>query len=106
VHARHLCPPSPTPLCTPAPVLPIAAPRAQHHEDVQHIWDSAADGTFTVAEDPRGATLGRGTELTLFLKEDASEYLEQSKLQELVERYSQFVTFPIYLQVRREGGGG
>ncbi len=66
---------------------------------MQHIWDSAADGTFTVAEDPRGNTLKRGTELTLFLKEDASEYLEQHKLEELIKRYSQFVTFPIYLEV-------
>ena len=37
----------------------------------------------------------------LFLKEDASEYLEQSKLEELIKRYSQFVTFPIYLQVTK-----
>jgi heat shock protein beta len=74
---------------------------SKHNDDVQHIWDSAADGTFTVAEDPRGNTLGRGSELTLFLKEDASEYLEQAKLEELVKRYSQFVTFPIYLQVTK-----
>merc|ERR1712224_1118714 len=47
--------------------------------------------------DPRGDTLGRGTEIKLFLKEDASEFLEQSKLEDLVKRYSEFITFPIYL---------
>ena len=31
----------------------------------------------SVAADPRGDTLGRGTEITLFLKEDAGEFLDQ-----------------------------
>jgi heat shock protein beta len=102
---------------------------SKHNDDSQHIWESSADGTFTVAEDPSGNTLGRGTDLTLFLKvcvacaravptavaralnmcvhtrvdlqEDASEYLDEAKLEELIKRYSQFITFPIYLQVTK-----
>jgi heat shock protein beta len=70
---------------------------SKHADDSQHIWDSTADATFTVAEDPRGDTLGRGSEIKLYLKEDASEYLEQAKLEELIKRYSEFITFPIYL---------
>lgn len=67
-------------------------------DDAQHMWVSTADGSFTVAEDPRGDTLGRGTEITLFLKEDAGEFVEQEKLKELIRRYSEFITFPIYLK--------
>merc|ERR1711871_482319 len=70
---------------------------SKHNDDSQHIWESTADATFTIAEDPRGDTLGRGTEIKLFMKEDASEFLEQSKLEDLVKRYSEFITFPIYL---------
>merc|ERR1740130_1639718 len=70
---------------------------SKHNDDAQHIWDSTADATFTVAEDPRGDTLVRGTEIKLYLKEDASEYLDQAKLEELIKRYSEFITFPIYL---------
>merc|ERR1711865_1187535 len=44
-----------------------------------------------------GDTLVRGTEIKLYLKEDASEYLDQAKLEELIKRYSEFITFPIYL---------
>ena len=40
----------------------------------QFVWESSADGVYTVAEDPRGTTLGRGTEITLFLKVDASDF--------------------------------
>lgn len=60
-----------------------------------------ADGTFSVAEDPRGNTLGRGTEITLFLKEDAAEYSTANRLEELVKRYSEFIQFPIYLKKTR-----
>jgi HSP90 family molecular chaperone len=66
-------------------------------EDEQYIWESTADSSFTVAKDPRGDTLGRGTEITLMLKEDALEYLKQEKLEEIVAHHSEFITFPIYL---------
>merc|ERR1711871_1221778 len=46
-------------------------------------------------------TLGRGTEITLFLKEDAGEFLDQDRLEELVKRYSEFITFPISLYMSK-----
>merc|ERR1712176_1572269 len=70
---------------------------SKHNDDKQHIWESTADATFSVAADPRGNTLGRGTEIKLFLKEDAAEYTNQQTLEDLVKRYSEFITFPIYL---------
>ena len=33
----------------------------------------------------------------MFLKDDAEEFLQQQKLEELVQRYSEFITFPIKL---------
>ena len=33
----------------------------------------------------------------MYLKEDAREFLQQAKLEELVRRYSEFITFPIQL---------
>ena len=33
----------------------------------------------------------------MFLKDDAHEFLQQDKLEELVKRHSQFITFPIKL---------
>jgi heat shock protein beta len=70
--------------------------------DDQYIWESTADQTFTVARDPRGNTLGRGTSITLHIKEDAEEFLNEKNLRTIVERYSEFVNFPIYLQVTKE----
>jgi len=72
---------------------------SKHNDDEQHIWESSMDesAAFNVAKDPRGNTLGRGTLITLHIKEDAVEYLEIAKLKEVVQHYTQFLTFPIYI---------
>jgi heat shock protein beta len=70
--------------------------------DTQYIWESSASGTFTVAADPRGNTLGRGTEITLRLKEDATEFSEYATLQRIATKYSEFINFPIYVEEVRE----
>lgn len=76
---------------------------SRHPEaDGQYVWESSADSSFTVAPDPRGETLGRGTEITLFLKEDALDLLSQTRLEELVRKYSEFITFPISLYKKTE----
>merc|ERR1719456_733016 len=71
-------------------------------DPVQHVWESSADASFTVVDDPRGNTLGRGTRVTLHLKEDAHDYLSEDKLKETSKKYSQFIQFPIYVKVKKE----
>ncbi|KXN90242.1 Endoplasmin [Leucoagaricus sp. SymC.cos] len=71
---------------------------------VQHIFSSAADdSTFEVYPDPRGNTLGRGTEITLYLKEGAQEYLEEQSIKDLIHKHSSYSSsFPIYLFIQKE----
>ncbi|XP_026582362.1 endoplasmin [Pseudonaja textilis] len=69
---------------------------SKHNNDSQHIWESDSN-EFSVIEDPRGNTLGRGTTITLVLKEEASDYLELDTVKNLVTKYSQFINFPIYV---------
>jgi len=71
------------------------------NNDKQLIWESAADANFSISEDPRGNTLGRGTRVTMHLKKDASEYLDEPRLRELILRYSEFINFPIYLNTEK-----
>jgi heat shock protein beta len=66
------------------------------------VWESSADASFTVVDDPRGNTLGRGSRVTLHLKEDAHDYLSEDKLKETAKKYSQFIQFPIYVKVKKE----
>merc|ERR1712014_456111 len=71
-------------------------------DPTQHVWESSADASFTVVDDPRGNTLGRGSRVTLHLKEDAHDYLAEDKLKESAKKYSQFIQFPIYVKVKKE----
>merc|ERR1712238_416289 len=73
-----------------------------NEDPVQHVWESSADASFTVVDDPRGNTLGRGTRVTLHLKEDAHDYLSEDKLKETAKKYSQFIQFPIYVKLKKE----
>jgi molecular chaperone HtpG len=72
-------------------------------EDATYSWESAAGGSFIVSksEDP-DFTLKRGTRIVLQLKEDMQEYLEESRLKELVKKHSEFIGFPIKLFVEKE----
>jgi len=65
-------------------------------DDEQHIWESDA-AQFSVVQDPRGNSLKRGTQVSLQMKPEAMNYLEENTLRELVRKYSQFINFPIYL---------
>lgn len=66
-------------------VSSIAPKSAANLEPVQHVFSSSADeSSFEVYPDPRGNILGRGTEITLVLKDDATEFLDTHTLQELV----------------------
>ncbi|CAI5471745.1 unnamed protein product [Closterium sp. Yama58-4] len=78
--------------------------RSKHNDDSAWVWASAADGNFEVYPDDaeEDEPLGRGTEIRIHLKDEASEYLSEDKLKELVKKYSQFINFPIYMWGSRE----
>ena len=72
------------------------------NDDEQHIWTSTADSKFFLTKDPRGNTLGRGTRVTLHLKDDAVEFVEQEKIKNLVKKYSEFINYPIKLYLSKD----
>ena len=74
---------------------------SKNREDEQHIWESSADAKYYVGRDPRGNTMKRGTCVYLSLKDDATEFLEEHRLQELIGRYSQFMAYPIYIKTTK-----
>jgi molecular chaperone HtpG len=72
----------------------------KHNEDRQYRWESNASGTFTIVPD-EGEAITRGTQMTLHLKEDMSEYLEERRLKDLIKKHSEYIAFPIELECEK-----
>ncbi|KAM0871736.1 hypothetical protein ACQ4PT_039190 [Festuca glaucescens] len=67
--------------------------------DKQYVWEAEADSSSYVIkeETDREKMLTRGTQITLFLREDDKyEFADPTRIQGLVKNYSQFVSFPIF----------
>jgi molecular chaperone HtpG len=61
-------------------------------------WASEAKGSFTVEPAERTS---RGTSVTLHLKEDQKEFLDEWRLRSLITQYSDYVGHPIQLRVKK-----
>jgi molecular chaperone HtpG len=58
------------------------------------VWRCAGEDTFTIQPADQPA---RGTTITLHLKNDAAEFCQESRLRVVIQRHSEFISFPIYL---------
>ena len=68
-----------------------------------YIWNSRGADGYTIEEIPSSDF---GTTITLKLKDDSedekySEYLEERKIKELVKRYSDYIRYPIKMEIEK-----
>mmetsp|Transcript_1001 Transcript_1001/g.1312 ORF Transcript_1001/g.1312 Transcript_1001/m.1312 type:complete len:705 (-) Transcript_1001:269-2383(-) len=73
---------------------------SKNNDDEEFIWISEAGSSFTISKGSSGMT--RGTKIVLHLKKDQLEYLEEKRIKDLVKKHSEFIGFPINLQVTKE----
>jgi molecular chaperone HtpG len=56
------------------------------------LWSSDGKGQFTIEQSERDE---RGTTVTLHLKKDAKEFLEDARINHIVKTYSDHISFPV-----------
>jgi molecular chaperone HtpG len=66
--------------------------RAGTDADNAVLWTSAGEGEFSIETVNKKS---RGTEITLHLREDASEFLEPARIRNIIKTYSDHITIPI-----------
>ena len=57
-------------------------------------WYATGEDTYTLEEADREH---RGTEIRIKLSEDAQEFLDETRLRQVIKRHSDFIQYPIYL---------
>ncbi len=62
-------------------------------------WESTADGSFTVDDIEKE---GKGTDVTLHLKDEEKKYLEEWEVRHVIKKYSDFIEHPVVMDVERE----
>ena len=71
-------------------------------DEKQHRWESTAGGTFNVYDDDENPEqLARGTKIVLHMKSDNLDFLEEKTIKDIVKKHSEFISFPIELQVEK-----
>lgn len=60
--------------------------------NVSYKWESDMSGSYTISDGERDFP---GTTITLTLRDDQLEYLDQWRIAELVKKYSDFIAYPI-----------
>ena len=68
--------------------------RSYRPEDTAWAWESDGSEAYTLEPAEREH---RGTDIILTLKEDATEFLQEWKLKDIIRRHSDYIAFPIYV---------
>ncbi len=61
-------------------------------------WEATGGDTYTIAPADKAE---RGTTIVLHLKEDATEFANTWRLEQIIRKHSNFVAYPIYMDDRR-----
>merc|ERR1712226_744777 len=78
----------------------VSVTSKSNEDDETYTWESSAAGSFTIEKS--SVPLTRGTRMVLRIKDDQQEYLEESRLKDIVKVHSQYINYPISLLCQKE----
>ncbi|CAA2930958.1 molecular chaperone HtpG [Arsenophonus endosymbiont of Bemisia tabaci] len=63
------------------------------------FWQSQGEGEYTIADIEKAE---RGTEITLHLREDQTEFLDNWRLRSVISKYSDHIALPVEIEAKNE----
>ena len=81
----------------------VVTTRSADKDSEAVIWESTGDGTYTISTTKTKAD--RGTEIKIYVRSDCEEYLDAHRLETVVRRHSDFVTYPIKVAGKQANSG-
>nr|ELR5134911.1 molecular chaperone HtpG [Providencia rettgeri] len=66
------------------------------------FWESAGEGEYTIADIEKAE---RGTEITLHLRDDEKEFLDNWRLRSVISKYSDHIALPVEIEDKNEEDG-
>jgi molecular chaperone HtpG len=77
----------------------ITTRKGGHDRNTACLWESTGDGSYTIEDCEKES---RGTDIILYLKEEMREYLDEWKIRSIVKKYSDYVQYPVVMDITRE----
>jgi len=68
-------------------------------EETAWKWSSSGKNAYSIEETQKEIP---GTEITLYLKDDAKEFANNWQIEQLVKKYSDHIAYPIYLEYEKK----
>lgn len=68
-------------------------------EDEAVLWESTGEGEYTITDADKAT---RGTEITLHLKSDEKEFLDDWRLRNIISKYADHISLPVEIQTKDE----
>lgn len=78
----------------------VEAITRSHQADAKGVtWACEGEPEYTIEENDKDF---RGTDMVLYINEDSSEFLEESRIEELLNKYCKFLSVPIQFGTKTE----
>ncbi|XP_070617699.1 heat shock protein 75 kDa, mitochondrial [Erythrolamprus reginae] len=67
-------------------------------DSLGYCWRSDGSGTFEISE---ASGVQVGTKIIIHIKEDCNEFANEERVKDIIKKYSNFISFPLYLNGQR-----
>jgi TNF receptor-associated protein 1 len=73
----------------------------QNQNQTPKLWSSEGGGVYEISDLQEDVRQNRGSSIVVHLKDGYWDYVDESRIEKILKKYSNFINFPIYLNGNR-----